>query len=263
MSYKKLEVKSPFEVEKYRHELAVARRIKELKLTYGANLPEIKNLNTGQMWDKLNETTNNTFLSNPMAHDRIKTVVGYLGEIRDNFTILDIGFGPADFERCVDQSFGKKVNIVGLDISNSSIDRAKKEYPQWRFIQGSIEKRNVEDNFDCVVALEVLEHVSPKYVFRVLNKIYRLLKNNGKFIVSVPLNERLEKLIKSGSNPNAHVRIYTKELVEAELRIARFQIIKHRFLYAFHTNYWIKSVAARLFGLGKKPNNVVLLAQKL
>ncbi len=264
MSYKKSKVKLPFEVEEYRHDLSVSKRIKELKLTYKARIPEIKNLNTGQMWDRLNTSTNRTFQSNPMAYNRIKTAVSYLDKNRKNLTILDIGFGPADFERIVNNKFREKASIVGIDVSNDSVYRAKNEYPRWKFIQKSIEKYKADvGNFDYVIALEVLEHVSPKYTIEVLTKIYKALKNNGEFIISVPLNEGLEKMVKSGFNPNAHVRVYTKELIEAELEIVGFRIVKHKLFYAFHKNYWIKSILTKLLSLGKKPNNVILLAQKV
>ncbi len=76
------------------------------------------------------------------------------------------------------------------------------------------------------------------------------------------MNEGLEEMVKSGFNPNAHVRVYTKELIKAELEMVGFRVVKHRLLYAFHKNYWIKSLLTKLFGLNKKPNNIVLLAQK-
>lgn len=264
MNYKKSKVKTPFKMEEYRHNLSVSKKIKELKLTYRARISEIKNLNTGQMWDRLNTTINRTFQSNPMAHDRIKVAVSYLDENRKSLTILDVGFGSANFERIVNNKFRKRVSIVGIDVSNDSVRRARYEYPQWKFIQESIEKYNADvGNFDYIVALEVLEHISPRCTIKVLTKIYKGLKNNGGFIISVPLNEGLEEMIKSGFNPNAHVRVYTKELIEAELEMVGFRIMKRRLLYAFHKNYWIKSILTKLLGLDKKPNNIVLLAKKI
>ncbi len=215
------------------------------------------------MWDRLNTVTSHTFRSNPMAYHRIRIAVDYLDENRENLTVLDIGFGPADFERSVNNKFGERINIVGVDISKDSVHNARDQYPQWKFTQGSIERYKIDTgNFDYVVALEVLEHVSPRCTLEVLKKIYKTLKDDGGLIISVPLNEGLEEMVKSGLNPNAHVRVYTEELIKAELEMVGFRIMKRKLLYAFHKNYWIKSIITRLLNLGKKPNNVILLAWK-
>ena len=77
------------------------------------------------------------------------------------------------------------------------------------------------------------------------------------------MNEGLVDLIEQGFNLNAHVRIYTKELIEAELKISGFKILKYKFLYAFHELYKLKSFINRIFKINKTPNNLVILAQKI
>ena len=97
-----------------------------------------------------------------------------------------------------------------------------------------------------------------------MSKAKQLLKNGGVFIVSVPLNEGLEVMIKKGINPNAHVRVYTPAILKAELILSGFRIIKEKYLYAFHKNYRLKTFLANMLGfLGKSPNNVIVIAEKL
>jgi len=79
----------------------------------------------------------------------------------------------------------------------------------------------------------------------------------------VPLNEGLEAMISKGKNPNAHVRIYTPELIKAELEINGFKILKVKKLFAFHNLYKLKTFIAKYL-LRKKShyNNIIIFAQK-
>ncbi len=70
-------------------------------------------------------------------------------------------------------------------------------------------------------------------------------------------------MISRGENPNAHVRIYTPDLIKAELRIAGFKILKEKRLYAFHNFYGLKTLIAKhLLPRKFNQNNIIVLAQK-
>ena len=111
--------------------------------------------------------------------------------------------------------------------------------------------------------MEVLEHILPSKIFIALNEIKRVLKGNGELIMSVPLNEGLEELIKRGVNPNGHVRIYTPELVFAELKISGFRVQKRKLLYAFRNLYTLKKTLQNTIMKKRwKPNNLIIFARK-
>ena len=78
----------------------------------------------------------------------------------------------------------------------------------------------------------------------------------------MPLNEGLEEMIKQGKNPNAHVRIYTPDLIRAEIEIAGFKILKQKLLFAFNKYYLLKSFLVKFLPGFRQPNGIIIIAQK-
>jgi len=249
-----------FQLEQQRHRLAANLSLRELKKTYTNRFPEIKNINSAEMWDKLNHN----FLDNPMSLDRSKIVKDYI--VGKNINVLNVGFGSGNLEK---EYFKNKnqnnlnVRWNGIDISENSVSEIMKLYPFAKFKKGDGRELKFESNyFDYVIALEVLEHINPNETFRALMEFHRVLKVNGKLIVSVPLNEGLEEMILKGKNPNGHVRDYTKELITAELIIAGFNLVEYKFLFAFNKFYKFKTFLAKIFRTRWQPNNLILIAKK-
>lgn len=174
--------------------------------------------------------------------------------------VLDIGMGPGNLENIL---FKKDNDVVGIDISKKSIEIAKMRFPKFKYIVGDFLdiKLNESEKFDYVTALEVLEHVSPSKIFVFLNKVKRILNPKGIFIVSVPLNEKLEEMLNSGENPNAHVRVYTQSIIKFELSISGFLVLKEKNLYAFQNNYYLKSILAKFSIFKKHPNNIIIISK--
>lgn len=250
---------NPFKIENLRVELAKKRNFKALVKTYTKTYAEIQDFNTPQFWDTFN--TEGKRGKNPMDNDRIRIVNGLIRGKK----ILNVGFGSASLEKKYFSTHPKKIfQWYAIDISPASVKQAKKELPRGKFAVGSILELHFSDNaFDTIVSLEVLEHISPHNTFKALKEMYRVLKPGGYLIISVPLNEGLEKMIKRGYNPNAHVRIYTPELIKAELQIVGFTVVKEKLLFAFHNFYAIKSfIAHTIFPRKFQPNNIILLAKK-
>src|SRR3989337_1572500 len=210
-------INDPFSLERYRAELVSKGEYKKLVTTYSRRLPEIKDINPGHFWNKkfLSKAGNE---DGPMAEDRVKIVFNEIK--RKQGKLLDIGFGIGGLEKKLARVNG--IKVFGIDISEYAVKKARGN------LRGEFRKSNVlkipyeEEYFDFVIAMEVLEHILPSKIFIALNEIKRVLKGNGELIMSVPLNEGLEELIKRGVNPNGHVRIYTPELVFAELKISGF-----------------------------------------
>lgn len=250
----------PFRLEEYRAELASINNFKVLRETYNKNFPEIKNYNTGKLWDEKNDRGIIDKNDNPMAFDRYNSFADLIPN--SNINVLNIGVGAGDLEALV-LNKKKKLKWYGIDIAEESIRNMSRNFPRGSYIKGNILDFTYKKNFfDICLASEVLEHIPPHKIFKVYENVLHILKKGGKFIVSVPLNEGLEKMVKEGYNPNAHVRTYTEKLIKAELKIAGFNVIKEKKLYAFGKNYFLKSLIARFsFGL-KHANNVIITAVK-
>lgn len=250
-----------FQVENERASLAEKKDFKKLLKTYSKSLPEIKDFNTPRLWDTLN--TKGIRGKNPMDDDRV-TIVNRLIKGK-KIKVLNIGFGSASLEKkFFSRNHKENIDWNGIDISFASVKKARNEVSQVTFMLGNILRLTHEDeSFDYVVSLEVLEHIQPRNTFHALREIFRVIKPGKYFIVSVPLNEELEKMLTKGNNPNAHVRVYTPDLIKAELEIVGFKILKKKMLFAFHNFYRFKTLIATYI-LSKKfnPNNVIILAQK-
>ncbi len=255
--------KDPFKVEKLRAKLAKEERLNQLLETYTKRYPEIQDQNTPALWDYLNTEGRKLIKDNPMEEDRLNFVKKLI--VGQSIQVLNIGFGSANLESKYFKSHAKrKVYWHGIEISEISIKAARKKFPGEKFKKGDISDLKFPNNyFDFVIALEVLEHIKPSNTLKSLKEAYRVVKSGNYFIVSVPLNEGLEKMIAKGENPNAHVRMYTPDLIKTELKIAGFKIIKEKILFAFGNLYRIKSFIAQYLLLQKfKPNNIIILAQK-
>ena len=253
-----------FLIEKFRSFLAIGN-YEDLKKTYSASFPEIKDRNSSLFWDKLNMGNADYFNgNNPMAHHRAILIAN---AIKGNqITVLNVGFGTASLEETFfRKNTNDRIRWDGIDISDRSVHCAQKTFVKANFSVGNIldiEKRS--NRYDFVIASEVMEHIQPRNTFKALHELVRVLKPGGMCIVSVPLHEGLEEMIAKGHNPNAHVRVYTPELIRAELEIVGLQVMKVRYLYAFHKMYSIKTFMVKYLMINKfTPNNIILFAKKI
>lgn len=256
-----ISIKQAIELEYLRHNLSQNKNFDQLVETYKSGRREIPDLNTSDMWSTINRK-GITFKENPMAFDRINSVVSLVKG--NNIKILDIGFGQGLFEDLIDKKIDK-CDLWGIDMASATVSDIQRKYikRKWKFIEGNISETKLpREYFDLIVALEVLEHIQPRNIFKVLSKIYLALKQGGKFIVSVPLNEGLEAMLFCGKNPNAHTRIYTPDLIKSELIVSGLTPKYEKVLYAFNSQYYIKSLICKLIPGIRLPNNIVIEATK-
>lgn len=110
----------------------------------------------------------------PIYIKKKELVINYLKSFPRDIKILDAGAGEGVF---VDELRSLGLDVVGLDLNYSS------ELVQ----KGSILNMPFADqSFDVVLCLDVLEHLSFEDQALALKEIKRVLKNQGKMIVSVP-----------------------------------------------------------------------------
>lgn len=248
----------PFSVEDYRNELAEKYDIDLFKKTYTSTSPEINNLNSGKFWNNIFKSALSFQDQDAMTREKIDYVISLLPPVGSK--ILDLGIGQGYLEERLKE---KKLDykFYGIDISSTSVTRAKQLF-KGEFILGDvmqIDKYYKPNSFNAIVALELIEHISPSKVFSFYSRVKKLLSKNGVFIVTTPLNEGLRYM---KENPSGHVREYTIPILKTELALSGFTIKKIKTFYAFMTMYRLKKLILKLLRKRWKPNNVAILCVK-
>ena len=152
--------------------------------------------------------------------------------------ILDVGCG----EGTLGQILSDKYQIVGIDISEQALQLASSHYDSTK--QANIEQDDlttiVDDEFDAVVCLELLEHVF--HPEEVLQNIQSVIRRDGVFISSFPnfvfWKYRFDML--RGHPPQnytlyseaEHIQDYTMETFEMLLRNSGFDVEEWHPLYS-------------------------------
>ena len=116
-----------------------------------------------------------------LGHSHLEKPAMYsaLGNVRGK-TILCLGCGAG--EECAHlKSLGAK-KVIGVDISKSLINIAKKNFPDIEFKIMDMEKLKFSQSFDIVYSSLVLHYV--KDWTKVLNKVKKILKKNGILLFS-------------------------------------------------------------------------------
>ena len=192
-----------------------------------------------------------------MATDRNSIVAK---SIEENEKVLNIGAGNGYLEEAVSNRLGRNVDWTGTDITEETFKKLQKRFSNYSFKKAIITKLPFKDEiFDTVCLLEVLEHIAPSETLLVLKEINRVLKNGGRIIISVPLNESLEAMMPN--NPNSHLREYSIELLEFELKTCGFAVQQKKTLSAFANFYNLKNFVNNILRM-REPNNVIIWARK-
>lgn len=145
--------------------------------------------------------------------------------------ILDVGCGEGYITKHI-KEYKKGINIEGIDYYDDVIEIARKNYPEIKFLQGSIYNLPYSDSTFCLLlSTEVLEHLdNPE---KAINEIKRVSKKYC--IITVP-NEpyfrianicRLKHLSSLGNTPG-HIQNWTKkdfkELLEKHFKDVSIKI---------------------------------------
>jgi SAM-dependent methyltransferase len=146
--------------------------------------------------------------------DLISDVLGSLGNDRP-LRILDAGCGTGQMLKCL-ESHG---DAIGLDSSSQAIGYARERGVK-RLVQGSITDPPFRDgSFDCVVALDVIEHVDDD--IGILQKLHKVVKPGGHLIVTVPA---FRVLWSEHDEINQHKRRYRANQLSSLIEDAGFDL---------------------------------------
>ena len=173
-----------------------------------------------------------------LAKKRCKMAAWHLRDIHHRHRIIDIGCGAYPlFLTQID--FAEKYG-VDKEISNELQDSAMRHGIVLKEIdlQGETVLPWRDNSFDAVSMLAVIEHIEPDFLPSLLDEIYRVLKTQGRFILTTPapwtdiLLRFMAKLkIISEEEIRDHKGVYSHKILASYMSGAGFTKDKMKFGY--------------------------------
>ncbi|MBK9292990.1 MAG: class I SAM-dependent methyltransferase [Oligoflexia bacterium] len=166
-------------------------------------------------------------------------------KIPDGSSVLDLGCGPGSFLYVLSKQ-KKNINATGADLASTQIEFAKKTVTSSN--SNTINFKNVDFNkaylpfedssFDYITCIEVIEHIHPHLALKTLSEAKRLLKPNGKIIVTTPnyrsmwpvIEYALEKLSPVKYHEQ-HISKFTPNALAKFLEAAGFNLLNINSLF--------------------------------
>lgn len=126
------------------------------------------------------------------AYIHLKYILELVQSLPQKSKILDYGCGAGAIIKAVKKA-RPDLDCYGIDFSSVAINQAKSTSSDINFKIFNGESTSYDDNFfDCIIMLEVLEHVSDPN--QTLIEIKRILKPLGNFFLAVPQEKSLKTL---------------------------------------------------------------------
>ena len=143
-------------------------------------------------------------------------------------SVLDVGCGDGRFLGLLTDVVERK---LGIDLSERAINLARAFRPDLDYRVCDV--RDVEERFDVVTLIEVLEHVPDEIMTKFLNSVVERLRPGGSLLVSVP--SKVMPFVKK------HFRHYDEELLRETLDRAGLPVdaVKIDFLVPQKPKFWI------------------------
>ena len=143
-----------------------------------------------KLWDFHQLENRDSFnLAAPRFRFLVKQIIG----LKRSNKILDIGFGDGQLLQLLSRYH---FDLYGTDISEKNVKKTKNEFIAKKIdVELKVSKMTdmpfADNEFDVVVATEVLEHAGEVELKKGLQEIRRVLKDGGVFLGTVPANENL------------------------------------------------------------------------
>lgn len=146
--------------------------------------------------------------------------------------ILDFGCGKGKiFDELL--RMNPNARITGVDVSQKALTFVKKKFPRQKFykISDGGKLPFPSNSFDFIIASDVLEHVYDTE--NSFTELSRILKKNGKILISVPYNGRIKNTIitlffyEFVFNPySPHIRFFSKKSLQSCLEKVSLKSVK-------------------------------------
>ena len=193
-------------------------------------------------------------------YENYNKILGYyqaVSCIENSFrgSLMDLACGDGYITAILSEHF---THVVGVDASRVHLEIARNRLPRAEFHEKLIEELDIEETFDTITMLNVLEHViDPTHL---LQKAASHLKQDGTMIVHVPnanaINRRIavlmgslescEELSPFDINVAGHRRSYTmanfiEELINAGLRVVKTGGVFYKMLSTPQIDWFLKN----------------------
>lgn len=109
--------------------------------------------------------------------------------IDERITLLDIGCGRATLLKMLVKSKRKNIKYFGIDIIPEVIQANRKKYKKQVFFCMDVYNidflKKLKNKFDIITLIALIEHIP--HPVQMLKVLKRILKNNGKIIITTPV----------------------------------------------------------------------------
>lgn len=136
-------------------------------------------------FDKFSESNYNLHWSFS-NFNRMLMAAGQIAQLPLGSKVLELGAGTSDLENLVKKNF-KREDIKFVKIDGDAQYESSKEITVFDITsEACYEFCELAGPFDCVVFMEVIEHLYKSEALLVLNRIAKLLKHEGMMILTTP-----------------------------------------------------------------------------
>jgi glycosyltransferase involved in cell wall biosynthesis len=149
-----------------------------------------------------------------------------------NEKIIDFGCGAGDLIGVLRK---KGCNAWGVDVDEGAVKIAKKHFGANDLYGMSFEKffaKNTKEKFDIITLFEVLEHLDNP--LEVIYNLEKLLKPNGKIVLSTPSRNRILANLASWDFPPHHLSRWNKEAVSSLFNKVNLRVSYIKYLNEFN-----------------------------
>jgi len=123
------------------------------------------------------------------SEERKQPCVDLMNRLNDHYkSILDLGCGPGNSTKNLQNKY-PQAEIVGIDIDDNMLEKAKVDYPDLKFIKGHIPESldNLENQYDLIFSNACIHWIEKQE--ELIEKVYDRINNDGIFAIQIPLTQ--------------------------------------------------------------------------
>lgn len=166
--------------------------------------------------------SNSVINRHPWELSRVESLIKEINKYQIRGDVLDIGCGDGYFDTELLKRNNNINKLYGIDIYQ------KEEYNKGKYIVINDYKKLKDKKFDFIIMCDVIEHIEDDSDF-LKNTVKKLLKKNGKVIITVPA---YQSLFSKHDEALRHYRRYNRKMIKELSKKASFKINKCHYFYA-------------------------------